>query len=62
MPDYDTITKTASQATSISMRQKIEAELILKDRVAKYNSVLPESAKWHGKHKPYGRWNEVIKE
>lgn len=60
MADYETITRIASQ--SGSLRQKIEAELILKDRVEKYNAVLPETAKWHGKHKPYGRWDEEIKE
>ena len=38
MTDYDTITRIASQ--SGSLRQKIEAELILKDRVEKYNRLL----------------------
>lgn len=45
---------------SSQLRRKIEEELILKQRLAKDNALLPASAIWHGKHKPYGAWNEEI--
>ena len=57
MTDYDTITRIASQ--SGSLRQKIEAELILKDKIAKENAALPPSAFWHGRHRPYANdWRQ----
>ena len=43
---------------SLELRKRIAAELRWRNDML--IATLPPSAIWHGKHKPYGKWNETI--
>ena len=60
MTRQEAINEAISTTQSNRLRRKIEEELILKERLEREAALLPPSAIWHGKHKPYGAWNEEI--